>query len=526
MTTPDFLPSQVFLGQWLCASMQRAEAEFAAMLLVRALVRGGNQWRAVTREEALDALRMDADENVEPLAAFVHSRNPFFRPDPRELVRLGYAYGLSAGGKVITTELDGVTPEAYEFTEAGFAALAKHVTTPASLGAHLAEAAEHESCGKGEGQQHDAGLEDAVRDGGLDEFAGFGAGQFGDRLRVGAHRQCSPCEPEIVPGVSVRGEETGEPRRTAKAPDTEKASTLVGLLRSPYGPERDRVLELCDLYEQLEQAHQADLDDMRALISRVTRVYDHVTGGHVSDVLTDVAAVVQAADEHMESTAELAVECALERVKVWADDCAHSGHEVERACGEDLLRLLEEDDEVAGAAGNAVVGMASDAQARADDNHRCVALDVDGIAVRARVSPDATPETMEALKGLAGAAKRFFEEAPPATLLGARAVELGRRALRHYGADHQMRLLQEECGELIAAINQYTRGRLMADVVAAEVADVSIGLAQAGLVFGGLVSQQISAKLDRLEQLLKDVETQPVDDELFAKESARPEPKP
>ena len=47
-------------------------------------------------------------------------------------------------------------------------------------------------------------------------------------------------------------------------------------------------------------------------------------------------------------------------------------------------------------------------------------------------------------------------------------------AVRLWGAQRQFRQLTEECGELIAAVNQYERGRITADQLASEIADVLI----------------------------------------------------
>jgi NTP pyrophosphatase (non-canonical NTP hydrolase) len=62
-------------------------------------------------------------------------------------------------------------------------------------------------------------------------------------------------------------------------------------------------------------------------------------------------------------------------------------------------------------------------------------------------------------------------------------------------------MVQEECAELIAAINQHARGRLDAEAVRAEIADVYITLAQAWEVFGEEeVALHILAALERLER--------------------------
>lgn len=68
-----------------------------------------------------------------------------------------------------------------------------------------------------------------------------------------------------------------------------------------------------------------------------------------------------------------------------------------------------------------------------------------------------------------------------------------------WGAQSQLRQLTEECGELIAAVNQYERGRLTVDELASEVADVLIMAAQARDILGQAVDAQLAFKLDRLQ---------------------------
>jgi NTP pyrophosphatase (non-canonical NTP hydrolase) len=74
------------------------------------------------------------------------------------------------------------------------------------------------------------------------------------------------------------------------------------------------------------------------------------------------------------------------------------------------------------------------------------------------------------------------------------------RAVTLWGREKQLRQLTEECGELIAAVNQHERGRITDDELAAEVADVLICIAQARYVIGQSVDAQVSDKLARLEQ--------------------------
>jgi len=74
------------------------------------------------------------------------------------------------------------------------------------------------------------------------------------------------------------------------------------------------------------------------------------------------------------------------------------------------------------------------------------------------------------------------------------------RAVQLWGVERQLRQLTEECGELVAAINQFARERITEDELAHEVADVWITVAQARHVLGQRVDAAIAAKLARLEQ--------------------------
>jgi NTP pyrophosphatase (non-canonical NTP hydrolase) len=82
--------------------------------------------------------------------------------------------------------------------------------------------------------------------------------------------------------------------------------------------------------------------------------------------------------------------------------------------------------------------------------------------------------------------------------------ELYRRALDEWGPEAQVRMLQEECGELIASVNRYSRGRCGAEEVAEEIADVLIMCEQAQLVVGKhLVEEHLQRKLGRLVERLE-----------------------
>lgn len=90
------------------------------------------------------------------------------------------------------------------------------------------------------------------------------------------------------------------------------------------------------------------------------------------------------------------------------------------------------------------------------------------------------------------------------------------RATEVFGVEHQWRMTQEECGELIVAINHNLRGRGSVDAVIEEIADVLIMVEQAmrmlcrneHLLTNSLpgepnrVEHRVEQKLERLEQRL------------------------
>jgi len=78
-----------------------------------------------------------------------------------------------------------------------------------------------------------------------------------------------------------------------------------------------------------------------------------------------------------------------------------------------------------------------------------------------------------------------------------------RRALRRYGFEAQLSMLTEECGELVAAVNRYRRGRAGAfEAMIEEMADVSILLDQMRLVYGAEIDAARARKLARLRERL------------------------
>lgn len=76
-------------------------------------------------------------------------------------------------------------------------------------------------------------------------------------------------------------------------------------------------------------------------------------------------------------------------------------------------------------------------------------------------------------------------------------------AIELWGVDSQFGMLQEECAELIAAVNKIRRKR-SSEIVISEIADVLIMCTQAINIFGDeKVLESIRYKLDRLEKKIE-----------------------
>ena len=76
-------------------------------------------------------------------------------------------------------------------------------------------------------------------------------------------------------------------------------------------------------------------------------------------------------------------------------------------------------------------------------------------------------------------------------------------AIERWGAESQLRMVQEECGELVAAINRFGRKRCGPEAVAEEIADVMITCEQAAIIVGeDLVAARKAEKLERLKARL------------------------
>lgn len=78
-----------------------------------------------------------------------------------------------------------------------------------------------------------------------------------------------------------------------------------------------------------------------------------------------------------------------------------------------------------------------------------------------------------------------------------------RAALRRYGLREQLAMLQEECGELVASVNRWRRGREGAfPALIEEIADVEILIDQMRLEFGAEIDAARARKLARLAERL------------------------
>ena len=84
-----------------------------------------------------------------------------------------------------------------------------------------------------------------------------------------------------------------------------------------------------------------------------------------------------------------------------------------------------------------------------------------------------------------------------------RAEAACRKAVELWGTAPQFRMAQEECAELVAAINRFDRGRpdSLSNLME-EIADVSLVLLQLRLMVGSAIEDKQVEKLERLEMRL------------------------
>ena len=78
------------------------------------------------------------------------------------------------------------------------------------------------------------------------------------------------------------------------------------------------------------------------------------------------------------------------------------------------------------------------------------------------------------------------------------------QAIKKWGESSQVNMAYEEMGELISALNKFSRGRISIDEVITEIADVQIMVEQLSVMFGiSAVSSEKERKLRRLNDRLK-----------------------
>lgn len=76
--------------------------------------------------------------------------------------------------------------------------------------------------------------------------------------------------------------------------------------------------------------------------------------------------------------------------------------------------------------------------------------------------------------------------------------------IQAHGETAQMRQLQEECGELTAAVSHYLRDKITRYQLACELADVHIMLEQAQIIVGPEICKEaLEHKLDRAKDGLR-----------------------
>lgn len=132
-------------------------------------------------------------------------------------------------------------------------------------------------------------------------------------------------------------------------------------------------------------------------------------------------------------------------------------------------------------------GVASGVDLRHEDLRFCPTCDGDGR--KARGLPPVRP-----LDEVEEVEERIATRLVEASSVLARAVAV-------FGNEAQSRMVFEECGELVAELARWQRGRSSADDVAGEVADVLLVALQLARILGGrLVEGEVVRKLDRLRE--------------------------
>jgi NTP pyrophosphatase (non-canonical NTP hydrolase) len=84
--------------------------------------------------------------------------------------------------------------------------------------------------------------------------------------------------------------------------------------------------------------------------------------------------------------------------------------------------------------------------------------------------------------------------------------EIYAKTINKWGEKAQYDQTIEECAELIAVLQHFARGRVTADAVVDELADVFLMIGQLTYMFGeGKVMTAVECKIAKLHKLLEDV---------------------
>ena len=88
------------------------------------------------------------------------------------------------------------------------------------------------------------------------------------------------------------------------------------------------------------------------------------------------------------------------------------------------------------------------------------------------------------------------------------------KAIELWGAEAQLDMLMEECGELISAVNKFKRRRLYQDDVASEIVDVELMCAQIKEMINPEIYESVRKyKVERFMNLIKQYEGKEVNHE-------------
>jgi len=97
-STAKVKPSDIIIagGVPLCDVFDRAEAEQMAALMIVTLAAAGDEWRPVTQQDINEFVSGVLSESKPP--SWI--ANPFFKPDPSDLVSRGYAERIGKGPEI------------------------------------------------------------------------------------------------------------------------------------------------------------------------------------------------------------------------------------------------------------------------------------------------------------------------------------------------------------------------------------------------------------------------------------------